>query len=112
MKKTEYNKIKEYIMEFYEGGIKDLKAEVEHYKELPETHGLAYQAGLKMVEYGNFACYFGNVLDIMAEWYGDEFDETRYINKDETWKYKNGECYIWSVFKHKMAMAIEKMVKE
>ena len=97
MKNTTFKKVKEYILDFT--SIEDLKADLKNCTPV------------EMVRGWSFACYNSQALEALRGFYGSDFDESRYINKDWSWKYKNGECYAWTIYTHNVAMAIEKMAR-
>lgn len=98
MKIKEYEAYKSHILNYQ--SIEDLKTLLKSYdvKELATS--------------GFFACDYAQVLDVLKEIYGDEFKRETYINKNGTLKTKNGETYLWTVYINKMAMAINKLMKE
>lgn len=71
-----------------------------------------YAKAIRLVQNGGFAVYYTQVEEDMRGIYGDEYDESRYRKKSGEFKTKNGDVYIWSVYQHLLALAIEKMVKQ
>lgn len=99
MTTKEYNAIIETLREY----IEDLEGETSYQIE----HGITAR---KMVEGGFFACTNYQALEEMREWYGEDFDESRYLTKDgNDWKYRNGTPYVWAIYTAKVAQAIEKL---
>ena len=98
MKIKEYQAYKDHILKYQ--SIEDLKANLKH--RTPE----------QLVRDGFFVCYYSQVLDTLKEVYGDEYKPETYFNKDETLKYRAGEAYCWTIYVNKMALAIEKLIKE
>lgn len=109
MKKLEYEKFKEHILSSMD--IEDLKANLETYGKLSGCDS-TYQRAKQMVQYGSFECYFSGVIDVLKDVYGDDFKEDVYFTKDGDYRWKNDECYCWTVYKHKVALTIETMVKK
>lgn len=66
----------------------------------------------RYIRRGGFACYYSQALDELKEVYKEDFDEKKYFNKDGSWKWKNGEAYVWTVYVWKMRLAIEKLLNE
>ena len=106
-----YNRFKNCIILQYMD-IKKLSETVKTFTTLRESNGTIYGAGLTMVDYGCFGCYFSTILEELKEVYQSDYNENIYLNKDGSLKYKNGECYAWTIYKHKIALTIEKMSKK
>ena len=98
MKNNVFLKVKEHVLDYMT--LEDLKM----YLEKGHT-------SQELVQDWFFVCYHDQAFRAINDFYWDEFDESRYINKDESRKYKNGECYVWTIYKHMVAMAIDKMAK-
>lgn len=109
MTKLEYEKFKEHILEHFDDA-KTFKEELDCY--IKEAKGNIYQAAYIMCQYGCFDIYYNDCLETLKDVYGDDFDESKYITKDEAWRYKNNEAYIWTVYKAKIARAIDMMYKK
>ena len=65
-----------------------------------------------MVQDGCFDCYYDSVISTLKAVYGDDFKEDVYFTKDGSYRWKNDECYAWTVYKHKVALTIETMEKK
>lgn len=98
MKIKEYQAYKKHILNYMT--VDELKDNLE------------YNTPKKLVIDGFFDCYFSQVLDTFKEVYGDEYKPETYLTKNGDLKYRNGEPYCWTIYVGKMAMAIEKLVKE
>lgn len=109
MKLAEYEKYKDHILEYMK--IEDLKADLESYSK---QRGLdtTYLRAKQMVQDGFFECYYQGVMEALEGIYGDDFKRETYENKDGYLKWKNDECYCWTVYKHKVALTIETMEKK
>lgn len=111
MKIVEYNKFVDHILGRMNDNPEKLKRTVEDYLELRESKGTLWGAVDTMCQYGLFDCYYSQCLNTLKEVYGDEFDESKYITKDGQWRWRNGDAYIWTVYKSKICKTIE-MMKE
>lgn len=98
MKIKEYQAYKKHILNYVT--VDELKID------------LKYHTPQKLVRDGFFNCYISQVLDTLKEVYGDEYKPETYLTKNGDLKYRNGEPYCWTIYINKMAMAIEKLVKE
>ena len=94
MTKKEYENWKEHILSYM--SLDDIRANI---KGLDYTRGNTYTKALKMVQAGFFACYY-------------KFDESIYFTKKNEWKWRNGECYVWTIYKAKVALTINKMLND
>lgn len=110
MTNIEYRKFKAHIYMHFDP--KELKDEIEHYKTLPKTYGLTWNAVYTMCQYGRFDIYYDEVMETLKEVYGDKFDKSKYLTKDGSYRFKNNEAYCWSVYKAKLAKTIEIMEKK
>ena len=109
MKKLEYEKFKEHILGSME--LEDLKANLETYSKICVCDS-TYQRAKQLVQDGAFECYYDGVIDVLKTVYGDDFKEDVYFTKDGSYRWKNDECYCWTVYKHKVALTIETMEKK
>lgn len=112
MKKLEFEKYREHILNHMEGDTHKLAETIEIYKDLRDSNGTLWGAVDTMCQYGLFDVYFSDCLETLKEIYGDEFDENKYITKNREWRWKNNECYLWTVYKAKIAKTIEIMEKK
>lgn len=112
MHKEITNRVIEHMTSYYDGGIKELKAELEHYMHdrVKGEELSAYHAGVVMTEDGSFEIYYSQVLEALEEFYGDEFDESRYLTKGGELKYVKGEPFAWTIYKHMIGMASNKVM--
>ena len=110
MKLKEYQNFKKLIKYYTEG--ENLSEMLNNYKRVRASMGTTYGAGLLMVQYGEFAIFYKDVIKDLAKIYGDEFNLERYYTKNKELKYRDGECYAWTVYKHKIARALETMVRK
>lgn len=112
MTKLEYEKFREHILEFYENP-KELRDEITHYQVvIPEAGGSLYNAVDTMCQYGCFEVYYHDVLEVLKNVYGDDYDDSKYVTKDGNLRYKNNEVYCWTIYKAKLAKTIEMMYKK
>lgn len=110
MTNIEYRKYKAHIYNHMDP--EDLKANIEQYRTLRESNGTVWGAAQTMVQWGCFDCYFSQVLDTLKYVYGDDYDESKYLTKKGELRYKNGECYCWTIYKAKIARTIEIMLRK
>lgn len=85
--------------------ISDIKLEIDYTVVQVLNHK-------QMVQDGCFDCYYDSVIDTLKTVYGDDFKEDVYFTKDGSYRWKNDECYCWTVYKHKVALTIETMEKK
>lgn len=111
MKKAEFEKYRKHILDYMDGDTHKLAKTIEIYKDLRESHGTLWGAVDTMCQYGLFDVYYNDCLETLKWVYGDEFDESKYITKEGEWRWKNNECYVWAIYKAKIAKAIEMMGK-
>lgn len=109
MKLAEYEKFKEHILGSMD--IEDLKANLEIIAKICVCDS-TYQRAKQLVQDGAFECYYDGVIDVLKTVYGDDFKEDVYFTKSGDYRFKNGECYAWTVYKHKVALTIETMEKK
>lgn len=109
MKKIEYENFKKHILDYM--SVEDLKETLKTYRNLVHCD-YTYVKAKQMVQDGCFACYYADVLDILKSIYGDDYKEDVYFTKDGELRWKNDECYCWTVYKHKIALTIETMEKK
>lgn len=109
MKTVIYNRVKTYIKYYFED-INDLIRDMNA-AALPSDM-TTYSKIRRLVENGCFACSYHQMQEDLAEFYGNEYDNSRYHNKNGDLKYRDGECYLATIYRHMVALAGEKMVKE
>lgn len=109
MKKVEYEKFKKLVLDSL--SKEDLKRTLETYSKMRGL-GTTYLRAKQMVQDGAFDCYYSQVIDDFQWVYGDDYKEDPYFTKDGELRWKNDECYAWTVYKHKMALTIETMEKK
>lgn len=110
MKIKEFNAFKKHILEYMT--TEELAENIKHYKTLRESNGTTWGAVQTMAQFGCFAVYYSQVLEALAEIYGEDFDESRYYTKSGELRFKGGECYAWTIYKAKIAKACEMMEKK
>ena len=110
MRNEEFQKIKKHIEAFYEGEKNAIKI-LEHTKKALKIEN-DFECAIKMVDVGEFEAYIEDAEKFLKELYGEEYDENIYKTKKGDFRIKNGEVYIWAVYKNKIASALVKMAKE
>ena len=112
MRKLEYEKFKEHILEYYETP-EELSNEISHYQAtIPEASENIFKAADVMCQYGCFDVYYSQVLETLREVYGDEYNGDKYITKGGEIRFKNNEAYCWTIYKAKIARTIYEMYKK
>lgn len=116
------------IRDYTDAGMGPRKAEAAAYEDLLKSYnedrglqgaiddaraaGLAndtnFQRAQKYVEGGSMAITPEDAFNDLKSVYGDSFKESTYKNKDGSWKYRNGEPYVWTTYKNKIAMNLSK----
>lgn len=109
MKIAEYNKFKSHILDSM--SVEDIKSTLESYGKCYKL-GSTYLRAKQMAQDGCFACYYDSVIEVLKDVYGDDFKESTYFTKDGDYRWKNDECYCWTVYKHKVALTIETMERK
>lgn len=114
------------IRDYTDQGLGPRNAEREAFRDLIETHnednGLDgalenakaagypndsnFRKALRAVEGGDYAISYDDAFNELKDVYGDSFNPDIYLNKDGSYKYKNGEPYVWTVYKNKLAMVL------
>lgn len=107
--KAEKAKIKSLLEDYepdrgFEGILEDAKA-------VGYPNDTNYQKALRWVEGGGAGISYYDAYRDLKEIYGDNFKPETYLTKggDEDngdWKYKDGEPYVWTIYKAKLAKAI------
>ena len=110
MRNEEFQKIKKHIEAFC-GGEKDAIEFFEHTKKALKIEN-DFLCAIKMVDYGEFEVYFEDAEKFLKELYGEEYVEKIYKTKKGDFRIKNGEVYLWTVYKNKIAQAFMKMMEE
>ena len=106
MTNLEFNKWKEYIL-----SDTDEDALFENIKAGADPRDSFWGAIKRYVQNGNFACYYTDMLDALKDIYGENFDESRYVNKDNSWKFAGNDYKVVKVYEAKMVLALEKIFK-
>ena len=109
MKLAEYEKFKSHILDSMSS--EDIKSTLQSYSKI---RGLdtTYLRAKQMAQDGCWECYYDGVIEVLKDVYGDDFKEDVYFTKDGSYRWKNDECYCWTVYKHKVALTIETMEKK
>lgn len=115
MKKALYEKVIASVLERYEDAGDDENARIEALKHDMKAaaypgEDTAYAQAQRLVQGGVFLCYHHEVLEQLKEWYGADFDESKYLTKNREWKIKGGKTYIWEVYKNHIAQAIHQLL--
>lgn len=111
MRKAEFQNYKKHILAYLAPA--DFIADVEGYvKRNNNAMGSVWHACRQMAQDGFFACYYSQVLDALAEIYGDGYKKDIYITKSGGLRHKSGEAYCWLVYCDKIATAGEKLYNE
>ena len=103
-----------------------IKAHINNYfsdDELREM--MTDKTGRDLIEDGNFACYYSDIWGAMIKWYGDKWDDSKYIAPRATglyWNTVDGVDYhlkmrgwvplLWWVYVNKVASVLERIRRE
>lgn len=116
MRKAELQNYKKLIADYYDGrkfeGADSLADMLQINREAarhPQDNDM--QASMRLVEGGDFAIYTYDVETDMAEVYGEDYKPEVYTTKAGELRVKHGEIYIWTVYKAKMAQAINAIIE-
>lgn len=112
MKRLEYENFVKHILGHMDENPQKLEDTIKDYSTLRESKGTLWGTIDTMCQWGVFDCYYDQCLETLKWVYGDEFDENKYITKNRQWRWKNDEAYIWTVYKAKIAKAIEMMIQK
>ena len=63
-----------------------------------------FRKAQRLVEGGSLGVSIDDAFNGLKSIYGDDFNPNVYLNKDGSYKYKNGEPYVWTIYKNKIAM--------
>ena len=110
MRNEEFQIIKKHIETFC-GSEKDAIEFLEHTKKALKIEN-NFLCAIKMVDCGEFEVYYEGVEKFLEELCGEEYVEQFYKTKKGDFRVKNGEVYLWTVYKNKIARALVKMVEE
>lgn len=105
-RKAEARAYEDLIKEYYDderGGIEGAIADAEAGAD-PREDFSSFAKARRLVENGNFGVSYDDAFNDLKSIYGDDFNPDIYLNKDGSYKYKNGEPYVWTVYKNKLAM--------
>lgn len=109
MKIAEYNNIKKHIFEHM--AVEDLAENIKACKNRREI-ATTWHAAHQMAQDGFFNCYYSQVLETLKDIYGKDYKEETYKTKDGSLRWKNDEPYCWTVYKAKIASAVEQMERK
>lgn len=72
-----------------------------------------YQKAVRLIEGGCFGISYDDCYRDLKSIYGKQFKESTYKTKDGEYKYRDGEPYVWKIYKAKVAKALaDEMDKE
>lgn len=117
MRKAELANYKKLIGAYYDGREYDdansladmLRVERESARH-PQDSDIV--ASMRLVEGGDFAIYYEEVEGDLREVYGEDYKEATYRTKSGDLRVKHGDVYIWTVYKAKMAQAINAIIED
>ena len=96
--------IREYT-EGEEGGYEGL---LQNAKAAGAPGDNNYQSARRFLDGGGMDIYPEDMLESLRSVYGDDFKESIYKNKDGSWRIKNGEPYVETMYKNQLAQRIAK----
>lgn len=104
IRNAERNAYLDEVKKYYdEGGLEGAMQDAEAAGMPNESN---FRKAQRLVEGGSLGIYPEDAFDALKEIYGDNFNQDIYLNKDGSWRYKDGEPYVWTVYKNKIAMAL------
>lgn len=107
MTNKEFTNWRKHVLDYMT--LEDIKANL---KGLDYIKKGTFAKAVEMVQAGFFACYYNQCLDALKEVYADKFDESIYFTKKHEWRWRNGECCVWTVYKAKIALTVSKMLQD
>ena len=109
MKKVYENRAKELIERYNEDQEGFLVANI---KATTEPRDTIFEGILRYIQNGNFAIYMEDIENDLKYIYGEDYDPTRYYNKDGSFKVRNNNFYISTIYAQVMASVIWKVYGE
>ena len=116
MKKSNLETLCEIMLEHMDA--EEIKAQRLRMKEERKRRGAVWEFATpseiaeELCQGGCFAVYYDDVEEEMRRIYGADYDGARYRRKDGGWKQRNGEAYIWGIYKRMIARGIEKLARD
>lgn len=111
--KAEHEAYIKLITDYYDGDERGFKGALEDARAGGLPGESNYQKALKSVEAGNFGISYDDCYRDLKSIYGKQFKESTYLTKSGEYKYKDGEPYVWTIYKAKIAKALaDEMDKE
>lgn len=115
MRKAELRKYKKLIAVYYDGreidGVDNLAEMLKTNREAARhPQDTDIQASMRLVEGGDFGIYYVDIEGDLAEVYGEDYKAETYRTKSGEFRTKHGEVYLWTVYKVKMAQAINAII--
>ena len=107
-RKAERQAYKDMLSGYNDNGMEGI---IENLKAVGMPDDTYFTKGQKLVEGGDFAITPQDAFDDLKSIYGDSFKPETYLNKDGSWKYKNGEPYVWTTYKNKIGMMLDKEMR-
>lgn len=107
-RKAERQAYKDMLSGYNDNGMEGI---IENLKAVGRPDDTYFTKGQKLVEGGDFAITPQDAFDDLKSIYGDSFKPETYLNKDGSWKYKNGEPYVWTTYKNKIGMMLDKEMR-
>lgn len=107
-RKAERQAYKDMLSEYNDNGMEGI---IDNLKAVGNPEDTYFTRGQKLVEGGDFAITPQDAFDDLKSIYGDSFKPETYLNKDGSWKYKNGEPYVWTTYKNKIGMMLDQEMR-
>lgn len=110
-RKAEAESYKDLIKEYYDEERGGLQGAIEDARAAGLPNDTNFRKAQRLVEGGSLGITPEDAFKELKDVYGDNFKESTYINKDGSWKYKNGEPYVWTTYKNKIGMMLDKEMR-
>ena len=111
--KAEHEAYVKLITDYYDGDERGFKGALEDARAGGMPGESNYQKAKRSVEAGNFGISYDDCYRDLKSIYGKQFKESTYLTKDGEYKYRDGEPYVWTIYKAKIAKALaDEMDKE
>ena len=103
-RKAESKAYDDLVKEYYDeemGGIEGALRDAEAAAYPGDSN---FRKAQRLVEGGSLGVSIDDAFEGLKSVYGDDFNPDIYLNKDGSYKYKDGEPYVWTIYKNKIAM--------
>lgn len=103
-RKAEAKAYEDLIKEYYDDDMGGIEGALRDAEAAAYPGDSNFRKAQRLVEGGSLGVSIDDAFNGLKSVYGDDFNLDIYLNKDGSYKYKNGEPYVWTVYKNKLAM--------